>query len=75
MSREAAVPAPFWVFMNETLYTYTVRNNGSLVFLSEPMPEDQALLEAAKYPEAEVNEVETYNGEDEPGEGEFDRQQ
>tara|TARA_R110000868_G_scaffold362707_1_gene624952 strand:+ start:187 stop:372 length:186 start_codon:yes stop_codon:yes gene_type:complete len=61
--------------MNETLYTYTVRNNGSLVFLSEPMPEDQALLEAAKYPEAEVNEVETYNGEDEPGEGEFDRQQ
>jgi hypothetical protein len=36
------------------------------------MPEDQAVLEAAKYSEVDVEEYETVS--DEAGEGQFDRQ-
>jgi hypothetical protein len=57
--------------MNETLYTYTVRNMGRIVFSSDPLPEDQAVLEAAKYLEVDVEEYETVSDE---AEGQFDRQ-
>jgi|TARA_R110000868_G_scaffold26067_5_gene100945 hypothetical protein len=42
----------------ETLYTYTVRKNGYILFSSNPMPEEQAVLEAAQYPEVDVEECE-----------------
>jgi len=47
----------------ETLYTYTVRKNGYIVFSSKPMTEEKALSEAVKYPEVDVEEFERYYGQ------------
>ena len=52
------------------LYTYSVRNNGRLIFSSKPMPEEQAMIEAAKYSEVEIEEYEFWHD----GIVEFDHQ-